>query len=43
MGKSFLNKSDQKTEKKTENQYQNAATENKKPPARNENLIITTN
>ena len=36
-GKPFLKKSD----KKTENQSQNAASENKKPLARNVNLILT--
>ena len=41
--KPFKKKSDKKNKKKTENQYQNAACEQKKPLARNENLIQTKN
>ena len=40
--KPFLKKLE-KIKKKTENQYQNAACEQKKPLARNENLIQTKN
>ena len=35
------NQFQKKSDKKTENQCQNAASENKKPPARNVNLILT--
>ena len=41
--KPFFKKSDKKYEKKTENQCQNAACEQKKPVARNKNLIQTKN
>ena len=41
--KPFLKKSDEKKQKKTENQCQNAATENKKPLVRYVILILTKN
>ena len=41
--KSFLKKSDEKKHKKTENQCQNAARENKKPLVRYVILILTKN
>ena len=41
--KPFLKKSDQKIRRKTKNQCQNAACEQKKTLARNENLIQTKN
>ena len=44
LGKPFLKKSDEiKNKKKTENQCQNAARENKKPLVRYVNLILTKN
>ena len=42
-GNPFLKKSDKKTKKETENQCQNAASENKNPLARNVNMILTKN
>ena len=41
IGKTIFKKSDQKTKNKTENQCQNAASENKKPVVGNVNLILT--
>ena len=43
LGKPFLKQSDQESKKKPENQCQNAASENKKPLARNVKLIFTKN
>ena len=43
MGKPVLKKSDEKNKKKTENQCQNAARENKKPLVRYVILILTKN
>ena len=43
LGKTFLKKSDEKNKKKTENQCQNAARENKKPLVRYVILILTKN
>ena len=39
----FQKKSDKKKQKTTENQFQNAASENKNPLARNVYLILTKN
>ena len=43
LGKPFLKKSDEKKTKKTENQCQNAASENKKPLVRYVIFILTKN